>query len=59
MLYSFGSRELCQPSRQVDGKPDAESNLSLRVVQSRIDAVLSGPRRPFLAMRLLVHACIC
>jgi hypothetical protein len=28
MLSSFGSRELCQPNPQVDGKPDTESNLS-------------------------------
>jgi hypothetical protein len=28
MLYSFGSRELCQPEPQVDGNPDTESNLS-------------------------------
>jgi hypothetical protein len=28
MLSSFGSRELCQPNSQVDGKPDTESNLN-------------------------------
>jgi hypothetical protein len=27
MLYSFGSRELCQPNPRVDGKPDTESYL--------------------------------
>ena len=40
-MESVGSRELCQPRTEADGKPVTESNLSLRAPAQRA-AVRSG-----------------
>jgi hypothetical protein len=39
--WSVGSRDLCQPRTQADGKPVTESNLSLHAPAQRA-AVLGG-----------------
>jgi hypothetical protein len=41
--WSVGSRDLCQPRTEADGKPVTESNLSLRAPAQRAACAAVGP----------------